>query len=373
MRVQARLGRRLLTFEVSAGELATIDRADAFVPVALLVAMREGYPLHVDAAVSPRLVYHLNHVVVPLLVRIDPSLHAVAVTAAQPAPPPRAEAGGVCIGFSGGVDSISALDDHFFRDVEPGFRVTHLLFNDVGSHPQHGHAAIFARRHRRVAAVAASLRLPLIVTRSNQDEILGRDFARFDVLRNATVPLLLQSQMHRFLYASAHSYERMRVGPGQTSGVVGSVLLPALSTEAIDMHLVGAQYSRVGKIERIADLPFTREHIDVCFYSPDHVANCGECDKCMRTLLALELGGKLEAFANRFDLDAYRNRRTWFIAKTLYGRATSDHELRDLMHRTRFRPTLRMYALGASVVRLQPWLSPTWEQRLRPWRRTLAR
>ena len=57
--------------------------------------------------------------------------------------------------------------------------------------------------------------------------------------------------------------------------------------------------------------------------------NCSACDKCLRTLLTLEVLGVLERYRAVFDLDVYARHRDRFIATVLAEHA-GDNALRDL-------------------------------------------
>lgn len=64
---------------------------------------------------------------------------------------------------------------------------------------------------------------------------------------------------------------------------------------AIDHH--GLEMSRLDKTAIVADWPVGLDHVNVCV-SPEAVGeNCGRCEKCLRTMLALTALGRLNATA----------------------------------------------------------------------------
>lgn len=64
---------------------------------------------------------------------------------------------------------------------------------------------------------------------------------------------------------------------------------------AIDHH--GLEMSRLAKTAIVAEWPVALDHVNVCV-SPNSVGeNCGRCEKCLRTMLALLALGKLNATA----------------------------------------------------------------------------
>lgn len=70
----------------------------------------------------------------------------------------------------------------------------------------------------------------------------------------------------------------------------------------------------------IADYEPATRYQNVCSNHDTLDTNCSICPKCCRTLLTLELIGKLDAFRSVFDVDKYRRKaRRLFIAETLVG------------------------------------------------------
>jgi len=64
----------------------------------------------------------------------------------------------------------------------------------------------------------------------------------------------------------------------------------------------GAEARRVDKIARIVSRhPLALKHLRVCLYNQESPRNCGHCKKCARTMMALELIGKLRD-TNMFPL-----------------------------------------------------------------------
>jgi len=88
-------------------------------------------------------------------------------------------------------------------------------------------------------------------------------------------------------------------GLGLASPPLGShaLLLHHFSTAAVEIHLGHVNTTRLEKTRLVADwegaLPFLRS----CLYlevPPDGLVNCGRCEKCVRTRLALVALGKLD-------------------------------------------------------------------------------
>lgn len=149
------------------------DSYDAVAVALLLPAMMAGRSLVLDGPVSARLYWSITSQVIPLLAQFFPATKRIEVIAAGNAPPTRGNA--VVTGFSAGVDSFNVVLDHHAVDSVPeSLRLTHLLFNDVGSHGRRRKGDLVERRWDGVARAAATLSLPLIRTHSNVNAFYGR-------------------------------------------------------------------------------------------------------------------------------------------------------------------------------------------------------
>ena len=89
-------------------------------------------------------------------------------------------------------------------------------------------------------------------------------------------------------------------------------------TESLDIIDDGNFLDRSHKTALIADYPPAKRHLNVCYGHDTLDTNCSVCPKCARTLLTLELLGKLDEFSSVFDVKKYRREvRTRFIAETI--------------------------------------------------------
>lgn len=292
----------------------------------LLPAMAAGRDIEVQGEVSARLLYHLVGPYQRLLQAVIPTLHRIRIHAGRADRVP-SRATGVATGVSGGIDSFSVLADHHYGDPPPGFRLTHLLYHNVGSHGRAG-GDLFRRRAARMAPLAERLGLPLLVVDSNLDAFYGPGlgFMQTHTPRNASVPLLLQEGIGRYYYAASYHWRDSVVGPSPGMARSDPVALPMLSTERLECHAVGGEWTRVEKTIRVADLAESWRFLDVCT-SADADGNCSVCAKCLRTLLTLDLASLLDRFADAFDLAAYRRHRSRHIARTLASDYPLDREI----------------------------------------------
>lgn len=303
------------------GDLVS-ESLDAPCAALLIPAMASGEDIHLGGTVSERLFYNLSGPLQSVLRHVMPALRPVKICAKDVhGGKPRA-ASGVATGFSGGIDSYCVLADHHYSSVSDGFRVTHLLFNNVGSHGEGSRGEkLFQERYRRLLPAADVLGLPFLMVNSNVDAFYGGqlDFLQTHTLRNTSVALLLQEGIGRYLYASSHEYAAAFVGPANAMGYTDSITLPLLSTKTLDAFSTGSEYTRVEKTLRVAQIPDSYGTLDVCAEDKNTsgYTNCSACFKCLRTLATLEIAGYLERYSQVFDLEIYKRHRIGFFTELL--------------------------------------------------------
>lgn len=312
-------------------DFADAESSNCFLVRMLYPAMRYGENIHVEGTVSARLLYNLNNYLIPLMASLDSRLAPVKVTAAATddagCPAPHA----VGTGFSGGIDSFTTIREHFERPTPEGFRLTHLFFFNVGAHgipkDETERLAIerkFQARYEKLGNFPAEVGLPFVPVNSNVHQFHPWGHLEVATLATASAALFLQRGIRRYYLASAgHPYFHlwhylgMRRRPDDIA-YLNPHLLPWLSTESLDFVDDGTFLDRSQKTVLIADYEPATRYLNVCGNHDTLDTNCSICPKCCRTLLTLELIGKIDAFRGVFDVDKYRREaRRLFIAETL--------------------------------------------------------
>jgi hypothetical protein len=267
---------------------------EALIALALLPAMRLGHPLVISGIVSPVFLQ-----AVPLFQRIfrswDPSYQEVPVHVDGTEPDGPARQLGACF-LSGGVDSFYSLLSH--SDA-----VSHSIFI-------HGFDIPLAERDLRERLVApirnaaAQLRKPLIEVETNLrdfvDPYVPWDHCNGPAL--VSVALLLSAQFSDLYAGATHPH----AAPFPWQPPAG--LTASWSTEGVRViNDDGHGVSRVDKVAAISRSEVVLRTLRVCWENPGGAYNCGRCEKCLRTMVALRLAGALErctTFARPLDLFA---------------------------------------------------------------------
>lgn len=348
-------GARILFFRVDR-EFSDFlcERSDAAVAALLVPAMLAGKDLDITGPVSAKLAQNVRKSMVPLLLKFFPSAERIDVLAGHQSAGDETPGGhAVLTGLSNGIDSLATVWDHLLDPETPeSERITHFLFNSVGSH---GHSedgtseTVFRERFRAVKSAADELRLPLIRTTSNLQAFYPTTkFQMSHTLRNTAVALALQSRAKTFLYSSSYEYGEVAARPSMDIATMEVMVLPLMSSEGLECRSVGSAYTRIEKTRIASTMDLTRKHLDLCVTGQD---NCSTCWKCARTLLTLELLGRLDDYAHRFRLEKYRRIRAMFVGHVLAVRRQDPYsrEIVGFMDEIGYRPTLAERLLGRAL------------------------
>lgn len=282
-------------FRTDAGTINAL--AEPFLPIALIPAMRRGWAIHIDEAISPALYEGANNIQ-QVMCSWYKNFSRVPIEAKRALDGDVKQSRQVAAFFSGGVDSFFSLKQH-------SQEVTHLIFVhgfDL-SLDEEDRRRTMAQNSRRVAE---QRQLQFVEVETNLrdfgDGLVSWPYAYFGA-GLAAVALLLAPRFSRIYLPASVSNDQ---------------LIPMGSHPELDHHwgngqmeLVhdGVEYNRFEKIQAIADWPLVAEHLRVCHGEVESGLNCGRCTKCLWTMLVLESVGRLEstpAFSCTLDLAALR-------------------------------------------------------------------
>ncbi|MCW5951388.1 MAG: hypothetical protein KIT69_03945 [Propionibacteriaceae bacterium] len=312
-----------LWFRIPADRLPTDEAiADAYFQVGLLLAMGYDGKLEMETPISARLLHHSEELQDVLTNWYPRRLRraVIEVPARDPAIPEAASGGAVSF-FSGGVDS-------FDTAMRQSASITHLAFVHGFDVP-----LVDTQFHRdvlgRLQAAAQLLGKPLLAVATNMRQLTNPRAHWGRVAHGAglsAVGTLLQPY-GRTLYIPS-SYPYRTIHPWGSHPLIDRLH----STEYLEVIHEGAALNRVDKTLLILDSAAVRQHLRVCFGKGAY--NCGECEKCLRTMTTLKLAGALDAFEvfpDTFDLERLRNLRfsnpEFTRENYRYARAVGDEEI----------------------------------------------
>lgn len=338
-------------FEVPAGVAESIsDSGNAWLVALLPMAAALGEPLRVPLPVDRLLVRNLREVMV-IWSGWFPRLRVVPLETLASSPPSVVMKRKTGMFFSGGVDSFYTLL-HNEEDEAAGFPVDELIAIH-GFDILLGNDDAFERHRRRLERVAAATGKTLLPVRMNLRQTRLRELSMSDLWHGcalASVGLLLENRYERILIASSEEYAK--IGPWGSHPLTD----PLLSTGATSFLHDGAALARWQKLEFLAPFDVVLDSLRVCSRNTSD-GNCGDCEKCCRNMIILELLGALERAstfpAQKVDLDRISRLfiRGWRVAfyRDLYrvalerGRPDIARAIGRSARRSRWRrPVLKM-------------------------------
>jgi hypothetical protein len=299
-------------------ERATADdqiSATPFVPPLLLLAAYRSRDLIVDAPVAQALLAQLP-AVLTLWHRWDPRAACIDVKATPVRMERRAAAAATF--FSGGVDSFYSVVANVSRyDAADPRSIRSLVFCqgfDIGLDDRQRAHVVGAQ----LARAANALGKELISARTNAREFV----ACVDWAHHGYGPCLgglglaLSGIADTIYLPAAYAYQQIHADGANASH---PFIDPLWSTENVDVVHSGGEATRAQKIARLSQSPVALAHLRVCWQNREGTYNCCRCEKCLRTMVELELCGVLgsmEAFPLPLTADALRALR---IHPHLYG------------------------------------------------------
>lgn len=300
------------------------ERSDAFVAAMLWYAMITGSDIACEAPVSTKMAFGIQYHLVPALMKEEQGYAHPIRLVADTTDKPYRNIGAVGTGMSCGVDSMYTLDVYSRADVPPKYKLTHLTYFNMGAifHPDRETRKVYSmiefyeitdkmseEKLRNAGQVAEKSGLPLLYVKSNLDSDYYRGaYGDTGVYRNCACVLAVAGLFGRYYCSSGGSnYFELNLGKG--SELYESLLCSALSTESTEF-ILSDYATRLEKMQTLVFDNLSKQYLDVCY----RFHNCGECDKCLRTLVTLDVMGSLDVFSEVFDIEKYKaNRKEAFF------------------------------------------------------------
>ncbi|MBY0421096.1 MAG: hypothetical protein K2Q06_02250, partial [Parvularculaceae bacterium] len=297
--------RRLFAAAPRRFEALVSRREDVFLPIAIFLGLVADADVDLDGLeVDPLL---LRNVLAAARQHEawTPRFRVPSVFGANEAPSTLKGQGVACF-FSGGVDSFFTLTRHgggfeseptraTDRSIDFAAHVVHLDGLDKLASPP--------RLDERLVEAARSLGAafePIYSNMMTLHPLWKRNYARITHGAGlASVAHAFSSNIGQWLIASSHSYGGLK--PWGSSPIVD----PLYSGGGLRFIHDGSTFTRVEKTAFLARSPVALGALNVCDKRSESGAyrNCSRCQKCLRTMTALDLAGARGAAA--FDWSAY--------------------------------------------------------------------
>lgn len=267
---------------------------EPFVCVSVIPAMKSDEDIRCAAPVSARLAGRLSRIQ-STFAEWYTDLRAVKLDApTHPLMPPATHRGVGCF-FSGGVDSFFSLAQH-------ADEVDTLIFVHGFDIPL-ANTALRDRVSKALRDAAAALGKRLIEVETNAREWLD-PFGNWGTHTHGSalvsVANLLAGVVRKVYLPSSHTRDDLMPW-GSHPAVDGF-----WGTELMEIAHDDDDVTRFDKTAAIAKSDIVLSHLRVCWENRDNAYNCGQCEKCLRTMMTLRVLGALDrcrTFATPLDLN----------------------------------------------------------------------
>lgn len=273
------------------------ETGNAFVAALLFPAMRMGSNLRVEGIVSEKLLVGLQEFMAithqwwPELTPIDIETDSVKIVSHQ------SQSTGLF--FSGGVDSFYTLLKNEGLEDSAAHKIQHLIFIrgfDIDLEDEE----LWTKALQTVQATAKEMNKQLITVSTNYRRVLSGIVTWPMQFGSAlmSVAFGVEGVFKRVHIAAARTYRDLDIHNGSHP------LLDRLwATESLEVVHDGCEATRVEKvIKEISRSEVALDHLRVCWENRNGKYNCGECEKCIRTMVNLKIAGVL-AKCRTFDRD----------------------------------------------------------------------
>lgn len=267
------------------------DRSDGFLIAMILMAMQAGEDIHVKGVVSPRLLTGLCEYQRTFNLWFPRRFRTVEINCESLLPSViEGDNRAVVSAFSGGIDSFFTLWSHHpCNDDNSETQISHALFShgfDISLDENES----FTKARQLYEDMLRDLNIGLLVASSNIHEFdTRRDWGIFHGTTLISMAHILGRRTIRFYVPSSHTYGNLI--PWGSDPRIDHLL----STESMEVVHDGAGFTRVEKTDVISGWPETYNKLRVCPQA-DGVNNCSRCEKCLRTMVTLELTGALTEY-----------------------------------------------------------------------------
>lgn len=319
-------------------EYLCAERGDAFVVAMLWYAMITGSDIESVAPMSEKMVFHITRELIPALCTEENGYRRIKILGPT-TDQPYTNISGVGTGMSCGVDSFYTLHEYTKEDTPKKYRLTHLSYFNMGAifHPNRVEDKEYPlkefyeitdrmseEKRENARQVAEQAGLPLVYVKSNLDSDYYRGaYGHTGVYRNCAMALSLQGLFSVYYNSSGGWPGYFDLSLTEGSQHYEALLCTCLSTESLSFVL-SDYVTRIEKTSTIADDELAQKYLDVCF----SFNNCGRCAKCTRTLVTLDIIGKVDQFGEAFDIEYFKKHRAdayFKILKAKDGDAKDDN------------------------------------------------
>lgn len=360
--------------EEYAEEFVFPDCSDCFLFGLLYYAMRFGYNIRILGSISKEVVYNVRKEAMPIMAAYRTCLQTVDISADRTGSYPEGKYVGT--GFSAGIDSFYSIVGNLKEHLFPEDKLTHLFFFNVGTHDlarsfeelEHAREK-FRMRYERFLPASKEIGLPFIPIDSNVHSFLPDNVSAAISVCNAAAIHFLRKGIRLYLLSSdgrdyMEWFKYLKTAPWEehiSLAHMEPVLCQWLGDRSLKIVPYGTNVTRLEKTKILADYPPAQHCLNVCNSVDTMEKNCSVCLKCRRTMLDLELLGKLDGFRSTFDVDLFRSKfKSRDFAELMYPPPEHENQYLNNSRAYAIRHGIDIKSQSAAIDRICAYMHQTW-------------
>lgn len=336
------------------------ESADCFLLPALFANFSQGGVLEVDFPISERLLYQLQTNFIPAIVQMRPDFKPISIQPTQSTSTFSYHPEKVVTGISCGVDSSYTIIKH--QNVPNSAKLTDLILIEQCADCYITLQSTIPKNNLRRMDVGKKLGLESIYIWTNFIHYFDYPFEQICTFHDVATVLALKKGIKTYYYASSYTLDSFALD-FSVAPYYDLFISSCIATDEFQMISHSGLVNRVEKTAAIMDNPIVQKNLDVCFHhnarTDIELINCSKCEKCIRTMVTLDVLGTLDQFSTIFDLDIYKQNRLFYLGQILYrahiNQSVYDKEILEQAKKTGFMipPRAHLYSLfyGADLQR----------------------
>ncbi len=302
-----------------------IDRGDHLLVMLFLYAMKVKEDLKFDMPITERLYYQVNTYLIDGLHQENKNYKKIKIYAERTSEDYQKEKEHkkvIGTGMSCGTDSLCTFYTHNYLNNCEDYKINILAYFNLGAfhygdgkknENQEG-KCVYEEHKKIVQKFADEVKLPLFILNSNFAELFPMDHDMVDAMRNCGAVLMFQKMFDVYYYSSSYPLNDFYLNPEKGSGYYEIYTLPNISTNSLTFYSSNSTYNKLRKITAISKFAPSYKYLNVCTVKS---TNCGQCSKCARTLMMLDAVGKVNKYAEVFDIEKYKKRKAMLMGYAL--------------------------------------------------------
>ena len=289
--IESPAGRQELWYRVPAKwEFALTRQADPFAIATLLLAMKSGGGMNIHGTVSPSLLQNLEEFQAVWASWLPQRYETTSMTAERYHEGPQPQTDSAVVSFSGGLDACFSVYQHVNRLCGRRSRQIGAAVLVHGFDIPYQKDEPFKKALAAASAILISESIPVITVQTNWRSLGVSWDDGFATAISACLSLFSRNFSHG-LIASGETYPNLAEYLPWGSNPLTD---PMLSSAAFKISHDAGAYNRIQKAAGLLHWKTALDNLRVCWEGPMTGANCGVCEKCIRTILDFRvIGGGL--------------------------------------------------------------------------------